>query len=100
LLSQTYPDDAPGTVWNSLQTGLVQARNGGECGSLVASIDCQYFDLMNNMVSIFDEHFNSVDVDTKNYNSVDGAKTDNILEDYLPVGSNWNLLKSLVKSLL
>ena len=98
-MSQIYPDNEPGTVWNSVQDGLVQARNGNECGSLIATIDCQYFDLLKNIVSIFDEHFNSVDVDTKNYNSVDLPETESILEDYFPAGLELNILQSFVKSL-
>ena len=76
LVSQIYPRDEPGTVWNSVQNGLVLARNGDECGSLAASIDCQYFDLMNNIVAIIEEHFNSVDVNNKDYNSMDRTKTE------------------------
>ena len=99
-MSQIYPRDEPGTVWNSIQNGLVLARNGDECGSLAASIDCQYFDLLKNIVAIIEKHINSVDVDNKDYNSMDRTETESILEEYLPAGLNMNVLQSFVKSLL
>jgi uncharacterized protein YpuA (DUF1002 family) len=88
LVSQMYPDDSSGSLWNSIQNGLVRSRQNGDNCNVDNNLKCEYLDQIK---SLFLQ---------QNDSQSDDEDSNEILENYVGNSIETNLVHSLLKSLL
>ena len=88
-MSRMYPDDESGSLWNSVQNGLAEARSDIGCDSIASLNNCRHLDQIKDLMLNLANH----DVNTEN-------ETEGILEDYVGNEIGTTLIKTLIKHFL
>ena len=82
-----YPDDESGSLWNSVQNGLVEARSDTGCDGIASLNNCRHLDQFKDLI------FNSANHETEN-------ETEGIFENYVGNEIGTTLIKTLIKHFL